>query len=324
MNTTSTATARLDLERDRLVDDLRATHHDSIADEVLQLTAPGPTAAAALHALHARIAHQLSAHHKHRLGRLARSCAHTPEAPEPREIAPLEFFAGSDAQRRALHTQRDAYEALARRLAGRGRRLIVACGVDPEMDQLLRDGLLTDPPRAVLLRGAAHGCHANAAFLVQAGRAHTLATGWALSDDGLWRQHSWALDRDGLIIETTEPRQQYFGVELTGPALQQFVERETDLRDAPDFPDVPTHETYLVRSSTGTRLWWATSPTDAREQHEHAEPAADVLDVRGPEDRATRTVALSDETLNDALAFLATRHETSLRALADALSPSAR
>ena len=38
-----------------------------------------------------------------------------------------------------------------------------------------------------------------------------IPTGYALSDDGLWRQHTWGLLRNG-VLETTEVRLRYFGI----------------------------------------------------------------------------------------------------------------
>lgn len=40
-------------------------------------------------------------------------------------------------------------------------------------------------------------------------------TGYALSPDGLWRQHSWAYGDNLMIYETTVERVMYFGVELS-------------------------------------------------------------------------------------------------------------
>ncbi len=58
-------------------------------------------------------------------------------------------------------------------------------------------------------------CHRNvAAIWIE--KQHELigiGTGYSLSDDGLWRQHSWGLRREG-ILETTVSRVKYFGVLL--------------------------------------------------------------------------------------------------------------
>lgn len=58
-------------------------------------------------------------------------------------------------------------------------------------------------------------CHANSAKLwAESLGTVKLMSGYALSNDGLWRQHSWVIDATG-IVETTEVRDAYFGVELT-------------------------------------------------------------------------------------------------------------
>jgi hypothetical protein len=42
-----------------------------------------------------------------------------------------------------------------------------------------------------------------------------IASGYALTGDGLWRQHSWGVDAaDGRVIETTVRRVRYYGVIL--------------------------------------------------------------------------------------------------------------
>lgn len=69
------------------------------------------------------------------------------------------------------------------------------------------------------------GCHENVAELWREGVLNLTAigTGYALSEDGLWRQHSWGI-RPGEIIETTEERVKYFGRLLTGSEADAFAE----------------------------------------------------------------------------------------------------
>jgi hypothetical protein len=50
-----------------------------------------------------------------------------------------------------------------------------------------------------------------------------IGTGYALSADGLWRQHSWGVRRQG-ILETTAPREKYFGILLQGSSADSFAE----------------------------------------------------------------------------------------------------
>lgn len=72
--------------------------------------------------------------------------------------------------------------------------------------------------------GPVSRCHSNASYLASVLNAGILVTGWALSDDACWRQHSWVTASDGRIIETTTPRVAYFGVPITDPAdLVEFA-----------------------------------------------------------------------------------------------------
>lgn len=50
-----------------------------------------------------------------------------------------------------------------------------------------------------------------------------IGTGYALSGDGLWRQHSWGLRREG-IPETTGERAKYFGVLPQRDAAESFAQ----------------------------------------------------------------------------------------------------
>ncbi|HXI40580.1 MAG TPA: hypothetical protein VNH83_11405 [Bryobacteraceae bacterium] len=67
-------------------------------------------------------------------------------------------------------------------------------------------------------------CHRNLAE-IWSNKQHELVgigTGYALSDDGLWRQHSWGLRREG-ILETTVSRMKYFGVLLQHGDADSFA-----------------------------------------------------------------------------------------------------
>ena len=83
---------------------------------------------------------------------------------------------------------------------------------------LLTDGRPDDAERIVRCPGKPSMCHSNIESLLADGWRHdaeTLTTwrrGYALSDDGLWRSHSWGVLTNGTLVETTEEREQYFGV----------------------------------------------------------------------------------------------------------------
>jgi len=73
------------------------------------------------------------------------------------------------------------------------------------------------------LEGEPNSCHTNSAELFLAGRVAGLASGFALSDDGLWRPHSWGVDDEGRAVETTATRERYVGVEFLGEAGLAFA-----------------------------------------------------------------------------------------------------
>jgi len=70
--------------------------------------------------------------------------------------------------------------------------------------------------------GETSRCHENVAELLYAGKTPDglpiteTETGYALSEDGLWRQHSWAIALHDTVVETTEPRLLYVGVTWHG------------------------------------------------------------------------------------------------------------
>jgi len=67
------------------------------------------------------------------------------------------------------------------------------------------------------------GCHENAVKLWMKNKEkNKICTGWGLSDDGLWRQHTWIISGE-YIIETTEKRIKYFGVVLDEAESEIFA-----------------------------------------------------------------------------------------------------
>ncbi|WP_260703867.1 hypothetical protein [Edaphobacter flagellatus] len=95
---------------------------------------------------------------------------------------------------------------------------------DPDITLLLESGFLmhgrvvTKPMRSSM-------CHQNVAAVWKRRKPRIvgIATGYALTEDGLWRQHSWGILRDGML-ETTCEREKYFGVLLRGAEADHFAE----------------------------------------------------------------------------------------------------
>jgi hypothetical protein len=141
-------------------------------------------------------------------------------------------FASMDAERKEFLNNR-LLEAISKQLElddlksllfGFGGEFLVApWRPDNDIPALLQRGFLTFGPVRMHVMNRS-SCHQNVAAVWQK-REHgivAIATGYALSEDGLWRQHSWGILRDA-ILETTEKRCKYFGIVLQGKSADNFA-----------------------------------------------------------------------------------------------------
>jgi hypothetical protein len=105
-------------------------------------------------------------------------------------------------------------------------------GVAPKLIELLleRGSVFYGESRSY--KGRRGRCHYNAARLwAISPESRQLVTGFALSDDGCWRPHSWVLQPakgKPPILETTEKRVLYFGAVLTPDEAERFWELERE------------------------------------------------------------------------------------------------
>ncbi|BEL03928.1 hypothetical protein Q0Z83_021190 [Actinoplanes sichuanensis] len=116
------------------------------------------------------------------------------------------------------------WRAWCRKLLTFGGALVVPPGSpESDLDALLADGSAVDA-RVEFVAGEPGECHHNVAALWIDGAIASIGTGYALSGDGLWRQHSWGLTRDGVLVETTDDRVGYVGITLPARArTMQFA-----------------------------------------------------------------------------------------------------
>ena len=91
---------------------------------------------------------------------------------------------------------------------------------EPDLSKIVKRGKLFKN-KAKLTKLRMISCHTNAVELY-ATKGYKIATGWALSDDGLWRQHSWCIDSGNNIVETTKRRKKYFGFVLMQKEAKKF------------------------------------------------------------------------------------------------------
>jgi hypothetical protein len=104
-----------------------------------------------------------------------------------------------------------------------GAELVAPPWPDCDVLVLIRAGFAMDKP--VSLRAMKRSaCHQNLSRLWERKRNGLIGigTGYALSSDGLWRQHSWGVGQRG-IVETTQVRVRYFGHLLQGRDADSFA-----------------------------------------------------------------------------------------------------
>ena len=109
-----------------------------------------------------------------------------------------------------------------------GERVIKGVAFGPEIARLVEDGRAREPAdnEPTMVELDASQCHFNAARLWMSkydegggygGEAlgWNIVTGYALGpDDGIWREHTWLTDDMERLVETTVPRDMYYGVRL--------------------------------------------------------------------------------------------------------------
>lgn len=103
---------------------------------------------------------------------------------------------------------------------------------EPNLLQILYRGRAMRGTSAHLRLGEPSACHENVCshYRAEGFNNFRIWTGYALSKDGLWRQHSWGQlvgddwvpqDR-GRLIETTVKRVAYFGYQMTAQESEKF------------------------------------------------------------------------------------------------------
>jgi hypothetical protein len=80
-----------------------------------------------------------------------------------------------------------------------------------EEQKLIDQGSVIDS-EVLFSKGEPNNCHENATRLTDKYPNITHYLGYGLSDDGMWRMHSWGVLDTGEIIETTVARDVYYGI----------------------------------------------------------------------------------------------------------------
>jgi hypothetical protein len=125
---------------------------------------------------------------------------------------------------RAAFKQQPEIKALRKLLLAMGGiELVAPFGFDPDIPALIAAGFAMEGSvECEVMESSA--CHENITrlWIAKTNGLVGIGTGYALSEDGLWRQHSWGLQRNG-ILETTIRRVKYFGISLQGQHADSFA-----------------------------------------------------------------------------------------------------
>jgi hypothetical protein len=130
-----------------------------------------------------------------------------------------------ESQEDVFERSPEAQEIRERLLAIGGGEVNVRGVVPADIFRLLKRGELWSGEKSNLVRMAPISCHQNSYVLWKAGKGD-LVNGFSLTEDGLWREHSWIVSNDK-VLETTTPRVAYYGVILTKDEILREYTRES-------------------------------------------------------------------------------------------------
>jgi hypothetical protein len=105
-----------------------------------------------------------------------------------------------------------------------GKELVISPGNDPIINFLIDYGIVYSGP--VLSKQGGRGQGNCALGRIWSRRLYGIVgigVGYALDDDGLWREHSFGVLREG-VIETMAPKRKYFGLLLVNEAADVLAE----------------------------------------------------------------------------------------------------
>ena len=116
-------------------------------------------------------------------------------------------------------------EPLKKKLLNMGGWAVVLPFKEIDLEEILERGKILHG-KSTLKMGEPCRCHSNSANLWHESKGkYRICTGYALSLDGAWRQHTWCIEKkNNRIIETTEKRIKYFGYILSLVESAVFLE----------------------------------------------------------------------------------------------------
>lgn len=103
----------------------------------------------------------------------------------------------------------------------------VKFGIDTkqELQQMIDNGRFknTDGLKVYKTGMLPNQCHRNSVVLKLKKKSYQIFTGYALTDENVWLQHTWCANSFTNIVETTQPFRRYYGYQLKGEELLTFI-----------------------------------------------------------------------------------------------------
>jgi hypothetical protein len=142
----------------------------------------------------------------------------------------MEFITIQPQQKQTLRIQGRWWPRLAARLEPiGGTKIVIPLWPEQHLHDLVWNGVSFNADHIDFKLGETSGCHRNVSRLYLAGDVAAIATGYGLTvDDGMWRQHTWGVDADGVVVETTVPRDAYFGFRLSEEIAAHWARAQID------------------------------------------------------------------------------------------------
>lgn len=97
---------------------------------------------------------------------------------------------------------------------------------DPDLEMVAKDGREFSIVGRKMIAGQHNRCHQNTADNFLRRKKMSIATGYALSNDGKWRQHSFGVElvkKKEVVIESAVKFERYFGAILDGMMTAKFI-----------------------------------------------------------------------------------------------------
>ena len=124
-------------------------------------------------------------------------------------------------------TKAEKQKEITKRILSAGGKVFHVVGDEAEVDMMMEKGQLFDGETSIVEGGEYMLCHNNSLKFYLENKEMKLCTGYAANEtqdgDYMWVNHSWCVDKDGIIHECTPvKRDKYYGVVMDEREAERF------------------------------------------------------------------------------------------------------